>query len=78
MFSGVKQTEIFSYDPQTKKFESVFKYDKNKTIIVDFDENGAYTFDDKGRLSYYDFISKTSVLIEVKTLTSLFSITANS
>jgi len=61
--AGAKKTEIKSYDPKTDEIETVFEYNRKKTIIVDFDQDGFYTFDSKSNLKYYDFKTKKSTLI---------------
>ena len=55
LIKGISETKIFSYNIETKEFDTVFEYDKKKTQVIDFDENGAYVLSYNGKLSYVDF-----------------------
>ena len=64
LMSGIRDSEILSYDPYTKEIKSVFICNKKYTQIVDFDREGAYLYDIKGNLNYYNFETKKSTLID--------------
>ncbi len=63
LYEGIISSKIMSYNPASKQFETVFDYDKNDAVIVDFDENGIFTFDIDGNLNYYNLKSEKSTNI---------------
>ncbi len=58
LISGISENQITAYNPETNEFRTVFKYDKKRTQIIDFDENGAYILDSNGKFGYVDFETK--------------------
>lgn len=63
LYEGIISSKIMSYDPSSKQFKTVLNYDKSDAIIVDFDENGIFTFDVDGNLNYYNLKSEKSTYI---------------
>ncbi len=63
LLEGIQNSEIKSYHPKSDEIKSVFVYDKKEEAIVDFDENGLYTYDSNGKLKYFDIESKKSTVI---------------
>lgn len=58
LISGIRENQITAYNRETNEFRTVFKYDKKRTQIIDFDENGAYILDSNGKFGYVDFETK--------------------
>ena len=54
LIRGISETKIFSYNLETKEFNTVFEYNKKGAQIIDFDENGAYILSFNGKLSYVE------------------------
>lgn len=63
LISGISENQITAYNRETNEFKTVFKYDKKKTQIIDFDENGAYILDSNGKFGYVDFETKKLTVI---------------
>ncbi len=63
LISGIRETQITAYNRETNDFRTVFKYDKKKTQIIDFDENGAYILDSNGKFGYVDFETRKLTVI---------------
>ena len=63
LHEGIRQSEIKRYNSETNEIETIYEYNKKGKQIIDFDENGMYVLDSKGKLSYVDFESKKSTLI---------------
>lgn len=63
ILSGVRKSEIKSYNPETEEFKTVYTHNKKDEAIIDFDENGLYTFDSDSNIKYFDTDSKESTLI---------------
>ena len=64
LISGISENQITAYNRETNEFRTVFKYDKKRTQIIDFDENGAYILASNGKFGYVDF--------ETKKITSIY------
>ena len=60
---GICQSEIKRFNSETNEIETVYEYNKKGKQIIDFDENGMYVLDSKGKLSYVDFETEKSTLI---------------
>lgn len=58
LISGIRKNQITAYNRETTEFRTVFEYDKKRTQITDFDENGAYMLDSNGKFGYVDFETK--------------------
>lgn len=58
LISGIRENQITAYNIETNEFRTVFEYDKKRTQIIDFDENGAYILDSNGKFGYVDFETK--------------------
>lgn len=58
LISGIRENQITAYNRETNEFRTVFKYDKKRTQIIDFDENGAYVLDSNNKFGYVDFETK--------------------
>lgn len=58
LISGIRENQITAYNRETNEFRTVFEYDKKRTQIIDFDENGAYILDSNGKFGYVDFETK--------------------
>ena len=70
--SGIKKSQITSYDRKTKEFKTIFEYNKKKTQIIDFDENRAYVLDSDAKFGYVDFDSgELSVICELPNVDSV-------
>lgn len=63
LISGISENQITAYNRETNEFRTVFKYDKKKTQIIDFDENGAYILDSNGKFGYVDFETRKLTVI---------------
>ena len=63
LISGVRESQIVAYHLETKAFRTVFKYDKKRTQIIDFDENGVYLLDSSGTFCCVDFETRKRTLI---------------
>ena len=63
IMQGIRESQIKRYNSTSKEIETVFEYNKKNEMIVDFDENGIYAFDDNGNFKYYDLKSKATTLI---------------
>ena len=63
LISGISENKITAYNRETNEFRTVFKYDKKKTQIIDFDENGAYILDSSGKFGYVDFETRKLTVI---------------
>lgn len=63
LLDGIHKSEIKSYNSETNEVITIYKYNKKGKQIIDFDENGMYILDSKGKFSYVDFDSKESTLI---------------
>lgn len=57
ILDGISKSEIIRYDSESEEFESVFEYNKMNSMIVDFDGNGLYIFDNNRVLKYFDIES---------------------
>ena len=60
LMRGIQKIGITSYDLEKNEYRTVFEHDKKKTLVVDFDEKGAYLLDSRGVFSYVDFATKES------------------
>lgn len=58
LISGIRETQITAYNHETNEFRTVFKYDKKRAQIIDFDEKGAYILASNGKFGYFDFETK--------------------
>ena len=63
LISGISENQITAYNRETNEFRTVFKYDKKKTQIIDFDENGAYILGSNGKFGYVDFETRKLTVI---------------
>ena len=63
LISGISENQITAYNRETNEFRTVFKYDKKKTQIIDFDELGAYILDSSGKFGYVDFETRKLTVI---------------
>ncbi len=70
---GISETKITSYDFTTKEFETVFEHNEKETLIIDFDEKGAYLLSSSGRLSYVEFETKKQT--ELYEFSSIYDVT---
>ncbi len=78
LMQGIDSSKIIRYDPQGDDFETIFVYKKRKTVLLDFDEEGIYTFDINGNLKHYDFTSKkTTKIYTFPNEVSYFDVTDN-
>ena len=63
LISGISENQITAYNRETNELRTVFKYDKKKTQIIDFDELGAYILDSSGKFGYVDFETRKLTVI---------------
>ena len=63
LLNGIRHSTVKRYNPTSKEIKIVFDYNEKNEAIIDFDENGLYTFDKDGNLKYFDIESKKSTLI---------------
>ena len=63
LISGISENQITAYNRETNELRTVFKYDKKKTQIIDFDGNGAYILDSNGKFGYVDFETRKLTVI---------------
>jgi hypothetical protein len=63
LISGIRENQITAYNREKNEFRTVFEYDKKRTQIIDFDENGAYILASNGQFCYVDFETKKQTAI---------------
>ncbi len=78
LLDGIRNSEIKGYNSNTKEIKVIFKYNKKNETIIDFDENGLYTFDSKGNFKYFDIkLKKTTLIHKFSGTVYSFEITNN-
>ena len=63
IIEGFHTSEIKAYNPESKEFRTIFEYSKKEKKIIDFDENGIYVYGSNQKLTYVDYETKKSTLI---------------
>lgn len=63
LFEGIFRSSIMAYNSESDEFKTIYDCNDRGKQIVDFDENGFYTIDSKGRFSYIDYETNESTLI---------------